>query len=232
MINLYKPPYTITPSVVYWLASIMELVGKIKIQNELSLWVPEQRHQFRLQSIHATLAIENNPLSFQEVSRLMESNLSFPKRVEIEVMNAKRMYEVLSEFDVLKESDLLKAHNILMSDLVQDAGQYRKADVGVYQGNTVIFMAPPHKRVPELMGQLFEYLLSNEDHFLIQSSVFHYEFEFIHPFSDGNGRIGRFWQKVLLNKHQSVFGFLPLEHFDLSSPRRVLSGDIGFSYCR
>jgi len=209
--NQYQPPYSITPSMIHSIASIMEFIGQINIQNDSNLWVPEQRNHFHLQSIHATLAIENNRLSFHEVSKVISLNQKTELREEIEVLNARDLYEKIDVFDVASERDLLLAHKELMKNLIANAGDYRQQEIGVYQGDVVVFMAPPSKRVKELMSQLMGYLKDSNDHFLISSSVFHYEFEFIHPFSDGNGRMGRFWQKCILNQHHKVFSYLPIE---------------------
>lgn len=208
----YKPPYTVTPLMIHRIAEIMELLGQIKAKNETSLWVPQMRRVFRLEAIQSSLAIENNPFTLEEVRSILQSpTRRTPTKSEVEVRNAENLYQSFDEFRSSSKQDLLRSHKVLMNSLIKDAGRYRNQDVGIYQGSKVIFMAPGAKYVPELMDRLFNYVSSTNDHVLIASCVFHYEFEFIHPFSDGNGRMGRFWQKRILADRYSVFSYLAIE---------------------
>jgi Fic family protein len=212
MKEYYKPPYTVTPIMIHRIAEIMELLGQIKAKKETSLWLPEMRGVFRLEAIHSSLAIENSPFSLEEVRSILQSPMPrIPNKAEVEVKNAQSLYQSFDQFRSTSQQDLKRSHQHLMNTLIEDSGRYRKKDVGIYQGSKVIFMAPGARQVPGLMDRLFDYLTTTNDHVLISSSVFHYEFEFIHPFSDGNGRMGRFWQKRILADQYSVFSFLAIE---------------------
>jgi Fic family protein len=197
---------------IHRIAEIMELLGQIKAKNESSLWMPEIRNGFRLEAIQSSLAIENNPFSLEEVRSLLQTPIRrTPVKAELEVRNAQKLYQSFDQLQSSSQQDLMRGHQFLMNDLVNDSGRYRTRDVGIYHGNEVIFVAPGAKQVAELMDRLFEYLSTTNDHILISSCVFHYEFEFIHPFSDGNGRMGRFWQKRILADQYPVFSYLALE---------------------
>lgn len=167
----------------------------------------------RIKTIHSSLAIEGNTLSEDEVRDIINGKpVVAPNRQIQEVKNAIRVYDLYSQLNPFAEKDLLKAHNIMMEALTDDAGQYRSGGVGVFGESGLIHMAPPPQRVPELMGELFAWLKKSKDHLLIRSCVFHYEFEFIHPFSDGNGRTGRLWQSLILGRLNPLFEHLPIEN--------------------
>ena len=167
----------------------------------------------RIKTIHSSLALEGNRLSEHEVRDVLQGKpVMAPLREIQEVRNAIKTYELYPSLDAFSLDDLLQAHGVMMSALADDAGSFRRGGVGVFAGTRLVHMAPPADRVPGLMNDLFEWLRRAEDHLLIRSCVFHYEFEFIHPFSDGNGRMGRLWQSLLLGKLHPAFEHLPVEN--------------------
>ncbi|MDO9630031.1 MAG: Fic family protein [Acholeplasmataceae bacterium] len=207
----YKPPYEINTSILNKVAAIMKLIGRFSNTNNLSS-KPLLRRKNQIKSIHSSLAIENNQLSESQVRDLINGKLVIgPQKDILEVQNAIKVYESIHEINPYNEKDLLKYHRILMSSLATDAGHYRKGQVGVFDDEKAIFMAPSADRVKELINQLYDYLNNYDENILIKSCVFHYEFEFIHPFSDGNGRMGRLFQKCLLAKEEELFYYLPVE---------------------
>lgn len=160
----------------------------------------------------SSLAIEGNTLSLDQVSAILdEKRVIGPKREIIEVQNAIRAYESLARLDSCSEKDFLKLHGILMKDLLEQSGKYRSGQVGVLKGAKVSHVAPPAKMVPGLMKQLFDWIRTSDHDALIVSSIAHYEIEFIHPFADGNGRIGRLWQSLVLQKKYPIFEIVPIE---------------------
>jgi len=207
----YQPPFTITNSALKAVAEISELFGRWSAQTKENL-SPQLRRQNRIRTIHASLAIENNSLSEKQVSAVLEGKrvLGSPREIK-EVQNAILAYDEMQNLRPENLSDLLKAHEILMSALVEEAGKFRSGAVGIYKDKTLIHMAPSADRVPHLMRDLLNWLAKTDVHPLIASCVFHYEFEFIHPFSDGNGRMGRLWQSLILSKWQPLFAHLPVE---------------------
>lgn len=208
----YKPPYRITDKIINYISLITEVVTKLTINNE-ELSNPMLRRINQIKTIHSSLAIENNSLSLNQVTDIINGKrvLGLPQEIT-EVKNAFEAYEMILNFDPFSIDDLLKAHNILMRGLVKDNGQFRKGGAGVFAGERLIHMAPQAKFVPDLMIDLFWWASENADiHPLIRSCVFHYEFEFIHPFSDGNGRMGRLWQTLHLSRWKKVFRWLPVE---------------------
>ncbi len=209
---MYKPPFDISNSMLYKTISITEKIGKINSYNSLKR-MPTLRRNNKIKSIHSSLVIEANSLSLDQVKDVIDGRQVIGPKNEIqEVKNAFEAYNMIEEFDGYSELDLLKAHRILTRLILDDAGKYRNHGEGVYDGDKVIFMAPPETLVPSLMSDIFDWLKNdNETHILIKSCVFHYEFVFIHPFSDGNGRIARLWQNVLLTKWNPVFEFIPFE---------------------
>lgn len=209
---MYKPPFEITNLMLTKTISITEKLGKITTYNSLKR-MPTLRRNNQIKSIHSSLVIEANSLSFEQVRDVIDGKLVIGPKKEIqEVKNAYKAYEMIKEFDGYNEQDLLKAHGIMMDSLENDAGKYRNHGEGVFDGDKVIFVAPPERLVPYLMNDLFNWLRNdNETHILIKSCVFHYEFLFIHPFSDGNGRTVRLWQNVLLTKWNSLFEYVPIE---------------------
>ena len=209
---MYKPPFDIANSMINKIIAITEKVSTISSFNSLKR-MPILRKNNKIKSIHSSLTIEANSLSIKEVEDVIDGKKVLgPEKEIIEVKNAYEAYSMVEEFDGYNENDLLKAHKILTNSLLEDSGKYRNHDEGVYDGEKLIFMAPPQDIVPTLMNDLFSWLKSDkETHILIKSCVFHYEFVFIHPFSDGNGRVARLWQNVLLTKWKPFFEYVPLE---------------------
>lgn len=172
----------------------------------------ELRKGNRIKTIHSTLGIEGNTLSVDQVSAIFDQKRVIgPAKDILEVQNAIKVYQNLHRLEAYKQESYLEAHEILMSGLVADAGKYRTANVGIFKGDQVAHMAPPAWNVHNLMHNLFDYLINSQDNLIIKSCVFHYEMEFIHPFMDGNGRMGRLWQTVILMLENPVFEYLPLE---------------------
>jgi len=192
-------------------AEVSELVGQVTVFDGLNP-NPMLRRENQIRTIHSSLLIENNTLTFDQVTAVLDGKhvLAPPKDVR-EVQNAYEAYEAALEFDPYSLDDLLKAHAIMMEGLVKHPGCLRNGDVGVYAGKTLIHAGSPSSIVPKLMRELFEWLKNTEDHPLIKGCVFHYEFEFIHPFMDGNGRTGRLWHSLLLRAWRPVFAWLPVE---------------------
>lgn len=207
----YEPPFKITSQIIDLISQISEAVGEIN-SLENSPRHLELRKENRIKTIHSSLAIENNSLSLEQITAIIEGKrvLGSPNEIQ-EVKNALQAYKLLLTLNPYDEKDLLKAHKLMMADLVERNGKYRKDGVGIFDGNQVVHLAPPADRVPFLMSDLFEWLKNSDVHPLIKSCVFHYEFEFIHPFQDGNGRMGRLWQTVILKEWKSVFAWLPIE---------------------
>ncbi len=209
--DVYHPPFTLTSDLVRQVANIAQLIGQLTASAGFSRDLHLRRLN-RIRSVTGSLAIEGNTLSEEQVTALLAGEpVLAPPREVLEVRNALRAYDTLPQWDALSERDLLAAHQVLMTGLVDHPGRYRLGGVGVVDGIDVIHLAPPAGRVPELMGRLFEWLRGTDQHPLIASSVFHYEFEFIHPFSDGNGRMGRLWQTLALTRWEPVFAWLPVE---------------------
>ena len=206
-----KPPYEITPKILKLIASISEKIGEVNA-NFLNRPSPKLRKQNRIKTIHASLKIEGNTLTEEQITALLEhKRVIGPKKDVIEVLNAIDIYENLETYSPKNEKSFLKAHQQLMDNLTENAGKYRKQGVGIVKGSKVEHMAPPHENVPFLMKDLFGYLKKEDEIELIKSCVFHYEMEFIHPFLDGNGRMGRLWQTLILMEKYPVFEFLPFE---------------------
>ena len=207
----HKPPYEINSSMLNKVATIMKMTGMFSSMNNLSSQ-PLLRRKNQIKSIYSSLAIENNQLSESQVKDLINGKLVIgPQKDILEVQNAIQVYEHIQDINPFSQKDLLKYHKILMTSLVSDAGSYRKGQVGVFDDEKAIFMAPPADRVPALINELYDYLNHFDENILIKSCVFHYEFEFIHPFSDGNGRMGRLFQTCLLAKEEELFYYLPIE---------------------
>lgn len=203
------PPFIVSAEAINLIAEISALLERHTI-------VTESEHSVMLRkvkTIHSSLAIEGNTLSEDEVRDIINGkNIIAPLRQIQEVKNAIRVYDFYSQLNPFSEKDLLRAHGIMMESLTDDAGRYRNGGVGVFDNNRLLHMAPPPQRVPELMRNLFSWLKKSCDHLLIRSCVFHYEFEFIHPFSDGNGRMGRLWQSLILGRLNPLFEYLPIEN--------------------
>mgnify|MGYP002671767599 FL=1 len=212
MENKYVPPYEITDEMLRLISDIMENLGRLSGVNELEK-LPRLRRVNRIKSIHSSLAIENNTLSFEQVTAVINGKpVLAPQKDVLEVQNAFRAYEKMGEINPYSIDDLLKIHGVMTDGLVKEAGQLRSGQVGVYnQDGKVVHLAPPAEFVPGQIAQLFDWVQTSKTNMLIKSSVFHYEFEFIHPFNDGNGRTGRFWQTALLASWKPIFAWIPIE---------------------
>ncbi|MFD2552522.1 Fic family protein [Bizionia sediminis] len=206
-----KPPYEITSSILKLITSISEKIGEVNA-NLLNKPSPKLRKQNRIKTIHSSLKIEGNTLTEEQITALLENKRVIgPKKDVIEVLNAIKIYENLEDYKPSNEKSFLKAHQNLMEGLIENSGKYRNQSVGIVKGSKVTHLAPPYENVPYLMKDLFEYLKKSDEIELIKSCVFHYEMEFIHPFLDGNGRMGRLWQTLILMEKHPIFEFLPFE---------------------
>jgi Fic family protein len=206
-----KPPYDITPKILKLISSISEKIGEVNA-NYLTKQSPQLRKQNRIKTIHSSLRIEGNTLTEEQITALIENKRVIgPEKDVLEVLNAIKVYEKLDSYKFSSDKSFLKAHLELMNGLIESAGKYRKQGVGIVKGTIVEHVAPPFENVPHLMKVLFEYLKDSDELTLIKSCVFHYEMEFIHPFLDGNGRMGRLWQTLILMAEYPVFEFLPFE---------------------
>ncbi len=209
--NKYAPPFHMTDAIIAKISEISELVGSITAWQDMHTSL-KLRRENRIKTIHSSLAIENNTLSLDQVTAIVNGKrvLGTPKEIQ-EVKNAFDAYEQLLSFDPYSVGDLLKAHRTLMNELVREAGMFRSGGVGVFNGDQLIHMAPPANLVPELMDNLLTWAENSKVHPLVKSCAFHYEFEFIHPFADGNGRMGRMWNTLLLYQWKPIFAWLPVE---------------------
>lgn len=207
-----KPPFEITNQMIDYVAEIAELVGNLNVTNRLTA-NPTLRRINRIRTIHGSLAIEQNTLSLEQVTAILKGKrvLAPPKDIA-EVKNAYEIYERLDELDPYSVDDLLTAHGIMTRGLVEESGMFRTRPVGVVdsEGHVLHFGTLP-QYVPDLVMELLEWAKTSEVHMLIRSCVFHYELELIHPFADGNGRVGRLWHTLLLSKWNPVFAWLPVE---------------------
>lgn len=209
----YKPPFVITNEILSYVASISEKIGRLTATSKLEV-KPHLRKNNRIKSIHSSLKIEANSLSLGQVRDVINGKLVLGEQKEIqEVRNAYEAYDGITEINPFSIQDLKKYHGIMMKYVVEESGDFRKGEEGVFNGEQCIFMAPPAKFVPQLMEDLFCWMDDMKDsvHPLILGSVFHYEFVFIHPFSDGNGRMARLWHTVILSKWKPVFKYIPIE---------------------
>lgn len=204
----YIPPYRITPKIIDLVSKISEAVGSFYAQEELRL------HRInRIKTIQGSLAIEGNTLTIDQITAILDGKPVIAPINEVqEIRNAIKAYELLEALNPNNLEDLLKAHFTMEVGLIDDAGHFRNKGIGVASGEEIIHYAPPAEHVPQLMKDLFEWLNGTEEHPLIKSCIFHYEFEFIHPFSDGNGRTGRLWQTLILANWRPVFKNLPIEN--------------------
>ena len=214
---MYKPPFTVSPKAINLIASISSQIERYAIKMEQGDTLRLRRAN-RIKTIHSSLAIEGNTLSEGEVQAVLEGKTVVAPLKEIqEVRNAIKTYELYPKLDPFSVQDLLLAHGTMMAGLVDEAGMFRKGGVGVFDGDKPVHIAPPADRVRDLMNDLFIWLENADDHLLIRSCVFHYEFEFIHPFADGNGRIGRLWQSLILGRLNPIFEHLPVENMVYSN---------------
>ncbi|QRM89950.1 Fic family protein [Lacinutrix sp. WUR7] len=206
-----KPPYEITSSILKLITSISEKIGEVNA-NLLNKPSPKLRKQNRIKTIHSSLKIEGNTLTEEQITALLENKKVIgPKKDVLEVLNAISIYENLDQYNPCNEKSFFKAHKDLMEGLIENSGKYRNQSVGIVKGSKVAHLAPPFRNVTYLMKDLFEYLQKSDEIELIKSCVFHYEMEFIHPFLDGNGRMGRLWQTLILMEKYPIFEFLPFE---------------------
>nr|WP_016988745.1 Fic family protein [Flavobacterium sp. ACAM 123] len=192
-----KPCYDIAPKILKLISVISERIGEVNA-NYLSKQSHQLRKENRIKKIHSSLQIEGNTLTEEQITALIENRRVIgPKKEVLEVLNAIKVYENLNEYKFSSNKSFLNVHLELMHGLIDSAGKYRKQGVGIVKGTKVEHIAPPHENVPYLMNDLFKYLKDSDELTLIKSCVFHYEMEFIHPFLDGNGRMGRLWQTVV-----------------------------------
>lgn len=207
----YQPPLTLTPQMLALVAEISEQLGWLTAQRSEAL-TPQLRRGNRIRTIQASLAIENNTLSVEQVTAVLDGKrvLGLPREIQ-EVRNAFAAYDAMPGWQPQRQADLLAAHGLLMQGLIDDAGRYRQGGVGIYREGRLLHMAPPASRVASLMQDLLRWLGASDWHPLIASCVFHYEFEFIHPFADGNGRMGRLWQTLILSQWRPMLAYLPVE---------------------
>ena len=206
----FQPLITLTPRMLSLVTEIGEDLGRLSAIQETSQ-APMLRRGNRIKTIQASLAIENNTLSVEQVTAVLEGKrvLGLPQEIQ-EVRNAFAAYDAMPGWQAGSRPHLLAAHKLLMHGLIDDAGHYRKGGVGIYRGERLLHMAPPASRVADLVDELLEWASSTDIHPLIASCIFHYEFEFIHPFADGNGRMGRLWQTVMLGQWRPVLAYLPV----------------------
>ena len=206
----YIPPFTVSPRSISLIAEITEELVKYSFDSRKVN--PNLRRINRIMSIHSSLAIEGNTLTMDQVTDIIDGKRVFGNPREIlEVKNALSAYDLMEDLDPFELDCLLKAHGVMMKGIIEDAGTLRRTGVGVYSGEKLIHMAPPFDRVPELITGLMRWIRDSKDHPLIKSCVFHYEFEFIHPFSDGNGRTGRLWHTLILSKWNDSMASIPIE---------------------
>ncbi|MFI8479134.1 Fic family protein [Pseudomonas sp. NPDC078700] len=207
----YQPPVTLSPRMLALVADISEQVGRLSALRDAAM-TPQLRRGNRIRTIQASLAIENNTLNVEQVTAVLEGKqvLGLPREI-LEVRNAFATYEAMPGWKPAVRDDLLRAHALLMQGLIDYAGVYRSGGVGIYRGERLLHMAPPASRVGQLVDELLGWLGRTDLHPLIASCVFHYEFEFIHPFADGNGRMGRLWQTLILSQWRPVLAYLPVE---------------------
>jgi Fic family protein len=207
----YAPPLTLTPALLNRVAAIAEALGRWSARQD-ALPSPRLRRENRIHTIQASLAIEQNSLSVEQVSALFDGQRVIgPARDIQEVRNAIAAYEALARWNPTDRSHLLEAHGLLMAGLIDAPGRFRSGGVGIYRGDQIVHMAPPASRVSGLVDDLLKWLATSDWHPLILSCVVHYELEFIHPFADGNGRLGRLWQTLILSCWNPLLAWLPIE---------------------
>lgn len=215
----YQPPFNRTVAIDNLCMEIAELVGSLHPTSELST-NPTLHREIRISTIHSSLVIEGNHLTCDAVTAIIDGKRVLgPAKDILEVENARKAYEMLDELNPLSIDDLLRAHGVMMQGLISDAGLFRSGNVGVFDGENLVHAGTPARYVPEVISELFEWMRSTDLHPLLVSCLFHFEFEFIHPFSDGNGRTGRLWHTFLLSKWRPVLAWLPLESVILGRQR-------------
>ena len=227
----YEPPFERTSTIDTLCMEIAELVGMLHPSSGLGT-SPVLHRELRIRTIRSSLMIEGNTLSEEAVTAIMDGKRVLgPARDILEVENAKRAYELIDSLDPLSLDDLLRVHRVMMDGLIEHAGCFRSGNVGVFDGETLIHAGTPANYVPQVMSDLFEWLAKTDLHPLLVSCVFHYEFEFIHPFADGNGRTGRLWHTLLLSRWRPALVWLPVEKRHSPSGSMVLPGAGGVQ-CR
>lgn len=205
-----KPPFEITVKILNLVSRIERLIGRVESLDQPKPQ-PQLRKSNRVKTLHGSLAIEGNSLDLEQITAILDGKrVIAPKNDIQEVLNANTVYENLSVYKPANQKHLLKSHGVIMKDLISEAGRWRTGNVAVLKGDEISHVAPPAERVPYLMDDLFKFL-KTDTHALIKGCVFHYEFEFIHPFQDGNGRIGRFWHTLMLYHYHQVFEYIPVE---------------------
>lgn len=208
---MVKPPYKITAYILEKIVSISEKIGEIKTAYLLQP-PAELRKRNRIKTIQSSLEIEGNTLTVEQVTAIIDNKrVLAPEKDILEVKNAIRAYQLLNTYKCYSLTSLCKAHKVLMNGLVKNAGNIRTTSVGIEKGSEIVHIAPPAYLVKQQLQELLDYIKNDPDLLLIKSCVFHYEFEFIHPFTDGNGRMGRLWQTVILRQQYPVFDYLPIE---------------------
>ncbi len=207
----YEPPFLRTPRIEALCMDIAESVGSLGPNSKLST-NPTLHRKLRISTIYSSLLVEGNELSLDQVTAIIDGKRVLGNQNDIrEVENARNAYDMLPDLDPLSLDDLLLAHKAMMIGLVPEAGRFRSKNAGVFEGERLIHAGTPAKYVPSLMEDLFSWLACSDMHPLLRSCVFHYEFEFIHPFADGNGRTGRLWHTLLLSKWRHALAWLPVE---------------------
>lgn len=208
---MIDPPHTITPTILSLVAEIGESLGRLHLPDTTSL-SPQLRRSQRIKSIHASLAIENNTLTLEQVTAVIEGKKVLgPQRDIQEVHNALAAYDMIPSLKPHSSRDLLTVHRLMLDGLIDHPGKYRTGSVGIAKGNELLHLAPPAANVTGLMRDLLAWVKATKAHPLISSSIFHYELEFIHPFADGNGRMGRLWQTLILSQWKPTLAYLPIE---------------------
>jgi Fic family protein len=207
----YAPPFKITPAIISLVAEISQLIGRLAAFEDASKTLRLRRVN-RIRTIHGSLAIEGNTLTEKQITAILEGKrvIAPPREIQ-EVRNAIKAYDMIDSWDSVSKEDLLDCHRVVMTALLDNPGAFRTGGVCVMAGREVVHMAPPADRVPSLINDLLYWLKTTDHHPFIASSVFHYEFEFIHPFEDGNGRTGRLWQTLILCKWNRFFANIPVE---------------------
>jgi Fic family protein len=206
-----KPPYTITEKAADYLAKIVETVTRLEFGTGFKHDIRLHREN-RVRTIHSSLAIEGNSLSLDEVAAVIEGRVVAGRQTEVkEVKNAYEAYDRIMMFDPYAVGDFLEAHKLMTGGLVKEYGRFRNGDIGVFDGGVVVHIGARPQFVPQLVYELFEWARESELHPVLKSAILHYEIETIHPFMDGNGRIGRLWQTFLLAKWNAIFAWVPIE---------------------
>jgi Fic family protein len=206
-----KPPYIITEKAADYLAKIVETVTRLELGTKFKRDIKLHREN-RARTIHSSLAIEGNSLTLGEVTAVIEGKIVAGKQTEIkEIKNAYEAYDKIMTFNPYAVKDFLKAHKLMTDGLVKEAGKFRSGDAGVFEGGKAVHIGARPQFVPKLIKELFEWAKASKLHPALKSAILHYEIETIHPFADGNGRMGRLWQTLVLAKWNAIFAWIPME---------------------